>query len=416
MSETNPSNSPRWSAITKLVVSLTVVVILGALLIKFQNLIAPILMAFVIAYLLHPLASLLTRKTRLSWKVWVNIIYVFILLIVGSLLTLGGVGLVGQIQNLIRFIQNNIDRIPVFIEDLSTKVYQVGPFTFDFSEIFADINWDMLGEQVLGYVEPALGELGGLVGTIASSAAATFGWLVFILVASYFFLLESGGLRDRIIQIDIPVYADDIRRMGEKLGRIWNAFLRGQLIIFFLTFFVYLVVLNVLGVRYALVLALITGFANFLPYVGPAVNWVVLGLVTYFQPSNIFGLTPFGFTLLVILVAVVIDQVFNNLINPRVMAQALRVHPAFVLIAALVAASLFGVVGVILAAPILATFQLIGTYVVRKMLDREPWQEGDDLPPPRPPRLLRRLRIWWQRRQEKKQPAGQPKPGKLPGE
>jgi hypothetical protein len=39
------------------------------------------------------------------------------------------------------------------------------------------------------------------------------------------------------------------------------------------------------------------------------------------------------------------------------------------------------------------------------MLDREPWQPGDDLPPPRPPRLLRRLRIWWQRRQDRTAPT-----------
>jgi len=76
-----------------------------------------------------------------------------------------------------------------------------------------------------------------------------------------------------------------------------------------------------------------------------------------------------------------------------------------VLIAALIAANLFGVVGVILAAPILATFQLVGSYVIRKMLDREPWQAGDDLPPPRPPRLWRRIRLWWQRRRSGKSPA-----------
>lgn len=399
--ETGSSSSPRWNILTKLVVALVIVVILGALVIRFQNLIAPILMAFVIAHLLHPLASFLTSKTRLSWKAWVNIIYFIIVVILGTLLTLGGLELVQQVQNLIRFIQNNIDEIPAFIENLSGQVYVIGPFTLDFS----NIDWGMLGEQVLGYIEPALGSLGNMAGKIASSAAATIGWLIFILVVSYFFLLESGGLRERIIQIDIPLYAEDARRMGQKLNLIWNAFLRGQIIIFFLTSAVYAVVLSILGVRYAIVLALITGFANFLPYIGPAINWVVLGLVSYFQATNLFGLSPLGFTILVILIAVFIDQIFNNLINPRVMASALRVHPAFVLIAALIAANLFGVIGVILAAPILATFQLIGTYIVRKMLDRDPWPPEDDLPPPSPPRLWRLLRLWFRRRRSARRTA-----------
>lgn len=399
--ENSSSSSPRWNVLTKLVVALVIVVILGALVIRFQNLIAPILMAFVVAYLLHPLASFLTSKTRFSWKTWVNIIYFLIVAMLGTLLTLGGLGLIQQVQNLIRFIQNNINEIPAFIESLSGRVYVIGPFTLDLS----NIDWGMLGEQVLGYIEPALGSLGSMVGRIAGSAAAMVGWLIFILVVSYFFLLESGGLRDRIIQIDLPLYADDVRRMGQKLNLIWNAFLRGQIIIFFLTSAVYAVVLSILGVRYAVVLALITGFANFLPYIGPAINWVVLGLVSYFQATNIFGLSPLGFTILVILTAFFIDQIFNNLINPRVMASALRVHPAFVLIAALIAANLFGVIGVILAAPILATFQLIGTYIVRKMLDRDPWPPEDDLPPPPPPRLWRRLRLWVQRRWSARQAA-----------
>lgn len=392
------STSPRWSSITKLVVSLTIVVILGALLIKFKGIIAPILMAFIVAYLLYPLATLITRKTRLAWKPTVSLIYLLIVLILLALLTLGGVGLVQQIQNLIGFIQNNIDQIPVFIENLTGKVYEIGPFKLDLSTI----EWGPIGDQVLGYIEPALGQVGGLVGTIASSAAETLGWIAFITIVSYFFLLESGGLRNRIIQIDIPVYAEDVRRLTEKLGKIWNAFLRGQMIIFFLTSVVYAVALSILGVRYALVLALITGFANFLPYVGPAINWVVLGLVSYFQVSNIFGLSPLGFTILVIVVAVLIDQVFNNLINPRVMADALKVHPAFVLIAALVAANLLGVIGVIIAAPLLATFQLAGTYIVRKMLDRNPWPPEEDIvEPPPTPKWLKKLRGWWQSRREK---------------
>ncbi len=393
-------SSPRWNAITKLVVALVIVVILGALLIRFRNLIAPILMASVVAYLLHPVASFLTAKTHLSWKTWVNIIYLILVGILGTLLTLGGMELVQQVQNLIRFIQNNIDDIPSFIGDIASQISQIGPSVPNSLEI----DWSALGDQVLGYIEPALGSLGNMVGRIAGSAAAMIGWLIFILVVSYFFLLESGGLRERIIQIDIPLYAEDVRRMRQKLNIIWNAFLRGQIIIFFLTSLVYAVVLSILGVRYAVVLALITGFANFLPYVGPAINWLVLGLVTYFQPTNIFGLSPLGFTALVIGIAIFIDQIFNNLINPRVMASALRVHPAFVLIAALIAANLFGVIGVILAAPLLATFQLISTYVVRKMLDRDPWPPEDDLPPPHPP-LWQRLRDWLKKRRSAARPS-----------
>lgn len=381
MTQTKESPSPSWSVLTKLIVSLTTIVIAGALLVRFKSLFVPALMAFVVAYLLHPLAAWINSRTHLSWRATINLIYLIFVLTLIGLLTWGGVGLVQQIQNLIGTIQRNINQLPEFIEGLSDQVYSIGPFELDLSQY----EWGPIGQQVLGYVQPALGELGNLVGTLAGSAASTIGWLFFIILLSYFFLFESGGLRNRIIQIDIPGYAEDLRRLGQELGLIWNAYLRGQMVVFISTVIVYSIVLTILGVRYSFGVALIAGFANFLPYIGPAITWVVLGLVTYFQGSAIFGLSSFWYMLIVLTVSVLIDQVYNNLVIPRIMAQNLKVHPAFVLIAAIIGASLLGVVGVILAAPLLATLQLFGSYVFRKMLDKDPWPEKVE-PPPEEPR------------------------------
>ena len=398
MEKTPPPASPRWGAMAKLVVTLTLVVVLGALLVRFKFIIGPVLMAFILAYLLLPLASLMSKRTPLAWGVAVNLIYLVFVLLLLALLTWGGTALIGQVQNLITAVQNYTTQLPVFIESLSHKVYVLGPFRFDFSTI----DWQTIGQQILSYVEPALGKVGGLVGTLAGSAASTLGWTAFVVVISYFFLLESGGFRARIIQVDIPGYAEDIRRLSQKLGRIWNAFLRGQIIIFFTKVIAYTVFMSILGVHYAIGVALIAGFASFLPYIGPAINWIVLGLVTFFQGSNPFGLSPLAYTVVVIIIALVIDQIFDNLVAPRIMANTLKVHPAFVLIAAIIAANLIGILGVIVAAPLLATLQLVGRYTTRKLLDRDPWPpEEDILPPPRVPKWLRKTRAWWRKRRGK---------------
>jgi len=254
-----------------------------------------------------------------------------------------------------------------------------------------------LHEAQIGHI--ALAKVGGLVGALASSAAATLGWTAFVVVVSYFFLLESGGFRAGIIKVDIPGYAEDIRLLSQKLGHIWNAFLRGQIIIFISKVITYTVLMSILGVHYAFGVALIAGFASFLPYIGPAINWIVLGLVTYFQGSNPFGLLPLAYTIIAIIIALVIDQVFDNLVAPRIMASTLKVHPAFVLIAAIIAANLIGILGIIIAAPLLATLQLIGRYTMRKLLDRDPWPpEEDILPPPHLPKWFRKIRLWWRKR------------------
>ncbi|HTX90256.1 MAG TPA: AI-2E family transporter [Anaerolineales bacterium] len=406
MDESKPT-SPHWGAITKLVVALTIIFILGWLLMRFHTIIGPVLMAFILAYLLHPLVSLLHRKAHFSWGLAVNLIYVVFILILLTLITWGGVGLIGQIQNLINAIQNYANQLPAFIQDISHKVYTLGPIRLDFSTF----DWQAIGQQILSYVQPALGKLGGLVGTLASGAATTLGWTAFVVIVSYFFLLESGGLRAGILHFDIPGYTEDIHKITARLGRIWNAFLRGQIIIFFSKVIAYTILMTILGVHYAIPVALIAGFAGFLPYIGPAINWTVLGLVTYFQGGNPFGLAPLVYTLVAIGVALLIDQVFDNLVSPRLMAQTLKVHPAFVLIAAIIAANLLGILGIVIAAPLLATLQLLGRFTMRKMLDENPWPASEEALPPLPmARPLQRLRSWLAKRRggrtgEEKAPA-----------
>jgi predicted PurR-regulated permease PerM len=149
-----------------------------------------------------------------------------------------------------------------------------------------------------------------------------------------------------------------------------------------------------LGVHYALSLAFLAGLARFVPYVGPAINWMILVLVAYFQASAKFGLTDFYYTLLILGTALIIDQIFDNIISPRILSDALKVHPAAVLVAAIVAANLFGFIGVVVAAPILATATLLWKYVMRKMLDLDPWPEVEShqAPPPLGAKLIASIR------------------------
>jgi len=389
MEETHPPSSPRWGATIKLVVAFTIVAIVAALLIRFHTIIGPLMMAFIFSYLLHPAAGFIGRTTHLSWRASVGVLFLLIVVLLLGLLTLGGVGLVNQIQSLITLLQTSLDKLPTIIED-------VAAWASNFGVDLSHLDLSAVSQQMLSFGQNLLSQMGSLLSTVAGSAASFLGWTLFVLLVSFFVLVESGGLREDILKVEIPGYSEDLRRLGQELARIWNAFLRGQIIIFFLTFTIYSVVLSILGVRYAIGLALAAGFARFVPYVGPAINWTILALVTFFQPFKLFGMDPLYYTLLVFLIALFIDQIFDNLVSPRIMADALRVHPAAVLVAAIISASLLGVLGVVIAAPMLATLQLFGQYTLRKMFDLNPWPAHENRPAP-PPRInpLVRLRAWW---------------------
>ena len=373
MIEPKKSTSPHWNPTTKLIVGFVIVGLVIFLIYRFSNLIPPLLMIFILTYLLHPAAGFLSRNLRLSWRASVNIIYLFIVVALIGLLTWGSVGLVGQSQNLVRSTEGIVNDLPGYISELSKRVIVLGPFvldlqTFDLTDI---------AKRLISYVEPLLGQTGSLVGTVAGGAASLFGWTLFVLLVSYFIMAESSGLWEDLLRIDIPGYHEDIQRMISELSRIWNAFLRGQIIIFFLALVVYSILLPALGVRYALGFAFLMALAKFLPYIGPAITWIIMALVTFFQPVKPFGLgdQPLTYTLIVVLTTVVIDQIMDSFITPRIMAKTLKVHPAAVLVVAIVASSLLGLLGVVIAAPFLATFLLFGRYATRKMFDLDPWPE-----------------------------------------
>ena len=378
MTHSNSSTSPSWGTMTKLVISLALLVIVAALLIRFQALIVPLLLAFILAYLFYPLATLLDRIPRISWRMGVSLMYLLLIAIIASLLTLSGYGLVPQIQSLISLVENSIVEVPSLLNVTVVWFNQTSPIPIDLSTI----KLDELSQQLLSYVQPVLGSTGQVLGTVASSAASFFGWGAFILIVSYFIMTESGGLRGNLLKVEIPGYTEDFQRLGRELTRIWNAFLRGQMIVFSLAFVFYLFVLSMLGVRYAIGLALLAGLSKFLPYIGPAIVWITLGLVSYFQPFKLFGMSPLFYTLLVFAVALLFDQLLDGFITPRIMAQALSVHPAAILVSALVLADLLGILGIIIAAPMLATIVLFGRYTMRKMLDQPPWPEPEVEPEP----------------------------------
>jgi len=363
--------SPRWSNNTKLVVALTFVAILAGVLVKFRNFIGPLLLVFILSYLVYPLIEKLHRRLKIPWRIAVLLIYLLGLFVLIGLMVWGGIALLEQIQSLIRFLQTAISNLPSYINQLSRQVITIGPFELDFRTL--DLrDWT---NQLIGMIQPMFSRLGSIVGGLATSAASVVGWALFILLVSFFIVSETQGNVGRLIDIQIPGYSQDTKRLGVELSRIWNAFLRNQLILIALTVIVYTLVLGILQVRFFFGLALLAGLARFVPYVGPAVAWTTYGLVSYFQGYTIFGLSPIWYVVLIIGISVVIDSLIDNVVTPTLMADALKVHPAAVMVAVLMAASLLGVIGILLAAPVLASAKLIGDYAFSKMFDLDPWKK-----------------------------------------
>jgi len=389
----NP-RSPSWTTTTKMVIGLTLVAIFAGVFLYFRSVVSLVILAFIITYLFQPIVVFLTDRTKMSWRLSTTLVFlVFIILFIG-LLTGAGLAIAQQVTGLVIFLEDFIADLPQLADDLTEflTLYGAGDF----------IDLNDLANRLLEAVQPLLGQAGSLVGSIATGAATGIGRTGFVILVSYFILSEAQRVDLTLIQI--PNYDYDIKRMSRQLKGIWASFFRGQIIIFVMVFIVYTAVFSGLGVRYSVALAALTGLAVFVPYVGIWVTSIVLVLVTFFQPENYFGFQPWQYSAMILAISIAINFSFDNYISPRFFGRTLDIHPAAVLLSALFMASLLGLVGIFLAAPVVATIKVIGIYVFRKMADLDPWPvaEVESVPVEYPWfRWTRQIKNWIQERQLK---------------
>jgi predicted PurR-regulated permease PerM len=367
----------------------------GALVVRFRALIQLLVIAAIVAFLLVPVVRVIHRRVRLSWRVATHFVFLLLILLMVTGFTATGLALAQEVQSLVQTVQNILLDLPGLLESVSGMVIVVGPLRVD----LAQFDLPSLAEQAMVYVRPFLGEASGVVTSLAGGAIETVIRLVFIMAAAYFFTLDQPVFGDLWKRTALPGFQYDWTRLQAALDRIWAAFLRGQIVLGLVIAVVVTIGLSIIGVRNALVLGLVSGLLEFLPIVGPVVAGAIAALVAFFQGSNWWGLDPLVFTLVVIAFFIIIQQLENNLLVPRILGNALSMHPVVILVAAVIGATLAGVLGILLSAPTMATLILLGRYVYRKVFDLPPWDPPiDGVPEGQAQAPLRPRWQWWRRK------------------
>jgi predicted PurR-regulated permease PerM len=379
---TNP-HSPSWSTTTKVFVAAFTLVVIGLAVWRFHTLIGPLIIAGIIAYLLNPIIVWLERYTHLSRGLAIAVVYPIFAVIVLAVLIAAGVTIYSQIIGLIVTIQEIFWTGPEQLNTLLSQPITFGPWTVDGSRI--DLNMVEVMQQVLAVIQPALSQSALFVGYVASTTATLIGWTIVVFVLSIYFAIDLPRFAGLISQaIYQPGYRRDVEQLLHEFGSIWNGYLRGQSTLALIMVVIYSAMLWLLGVRFALALGLLAGVLDFVPYLGPTIILSLSTLVALFQGDNWLGFSPIWYAILVALAGLTIQQIEGNWLNPRIVGRAVGLHPLLVIIGAIMGSTLAGILGVILAAPIIATIKLLGTYGWRKMFDLEPFPEPELLPEPEP--------------------------------
>lgn len=386
MSEIPPEqlhHSPQWNRTVKAAVAISFVLLAVLLAQRFQSLIGQIVAAAIIAYILNPLIIFLDKNLKI--KRTAVLIVIYLLLAVGVIWAIASLGVAAfqQITTFINLVPNLIADAITFIEELTirTDPIHIGTLTID----PAIIPWETITNQLLGLVEPVLGQGGQIVRQLASTTIRWVGILFFVFMISIYIANEIpslGGYVARMAQQ--PGYQHDAERLMRDFGRIRSAYLRGQVILGLIIFLVVWLGLTILGVQNALALGLLAGLLEFVPTIGPIVSAVVSITVAFFQPFNYLGVPGWQYALFVLAFMFLVQQLENTVLVPRIMGQALDLHALIVIIGVYVGGSLAGILGAILAAPVIASLKLVGIYAWRKMFDLYPFPQPEKIPPPKP--------------------------------
>jgi phosphoglycolate phosphatase-like HAD superfamily hydrolase len=210
--------------------------------------------------------------------------------------------------------------------------------------------------------------------TLARGLTNSLITVVYVLVLNFWLLKDIYKLQ-RLIMDQIPVdYQEDARRLGLELGQIWHAFMRGQLTLAIVVALLTWVTLLIIGMPNAGALALLAGVLEFLPSIGPAISGSIGTVFALFQGSSWLPTSHFTFAIIVSLIYGIIGQLESIYLIPRLVGGQVRLHPALAFVGVIAGTLVFGLLGVLLAMPIMASARTILSYIYRKLFDLDPFE------------------------------------------
>ncbi|UJL46061.1 AI-2E family transporter [Virgibacillus sp. NKC19-16] len=314
----------------------------------------PIIGAGILFYLTKPVMHLFER-----FKIHrvVSIILVFLLIILLGYLFVLYIWPIAQrqITNLVEGIPSMVSMVENFID------YWQQNYTSIPDQVLTAIN--DFSNNIPSHIENILNYLFGFIGSFIGQVVTIIAGLVLIPFFLFFMLKDGEKLVPFITQIFEKEKAENIRSLLSKVDNVLTSFIQGQLIVSSFVGVLLFIGYLIIGLEYALALALFGLITNVIPYLGPFIAVTPALIVGAFQdPMNLIWVS---------LIMIVAQQIESNLISPNVMGQALDLHPLTIITVILAAGSIAGFIGILFAVPFYAVVRTIivhfyDTYVESK--------------------------------------------------
>lgn len=336
--------------------------LLASIIVGSRAVLIPLLTSFTLVYILEPLVELLERRgwartpavlaTLALATVVLTLALIFVIPAIWSQL----VRSYEQLPNALEAGHRVIDPLIAKIKTTSPPVYEA--LQSWLQKIRSPEQQAQIGATVGSWLQ------GGLLKLVT----ATSSLFDLLLIPFFVFYLLSDYLKikARVERLIPPRYRTTGGGLLSQINRVLSAYVRNQLLIAFVMGLLYSFGFAVLRVPLALTIGMISGFLNFVPYLG-----TLTGLVLAVSFTALDGAGP-GRLIGVLAVFAIVQSVEGYYLTPKLLGESLNLHPLVVLLGLVIGGNLFGLLGIILAVPVIAA-----ATVILRFLEEEIYHRAD---------------------------------------
>lgn len=335
------------------ILSLVVIYILYINRVNLKNVVEPFAIGGLIAYILNPLVRSL-QKRRLPC--WLSILLIYVLFITLLILC---------IMYFIPIIYSNISdlisNIPRYTEEFNNKFIMIQSAVKNSSIpnqvkdiVMSQVHGSIAGVQALflAFLKKSLSAINGVFSLVVN--------FVLGLIVGFYILKDLECFKSKASLLVPRKWRETAITMTGEINIVLSGFIQGQVLISLIIAMLEIIGLSIAGVKYAFVLGLIGGLANIIPYFGPFIGAVPAVFIAL--------LDSYWKALFAAIVFLIVQQIDNALITPKIMGEKVGMHPLTIIFVVLLGGSLFGVPGLILAVPITAIIKVIAKKIIEKLV------------------------------------------------
>ncbi|SFS46549.1 AI-2E family transporter [Marininema halotolerans] len=323
-----------------------------------QTLFFPFLVSGVLYYLFRPVVRLL-EKRKIPPVASILLIYGMAIGLVTLAVILGGPTLTKQITMLVNNIPDLMKNLQAYLENLQRDLHS-NPYLKNYINQENPLQGDNLNQYITQFTNYISSSYTSIVSNIANfigiitSIIVVFVTVPFIL---FYMLKEGEEAPKQLLRLLPPSQRVEGRKILNDMDSAVSSYIQGQVFVSFCVGVLVYIGYTIIGLDYALLLALVTMCTNIIPFIGPFIGTVPAVIVALTMDSSMIWL--------VLIVVIVVQQIEGNFISPQIMGRTLNIHPLTIILILLVAGSLGGFLGLLLAVPTYAILKVIVSHIYR---------------------------------------------------